>query len=283
MTDSTLAQSATNWQTVLQAWAWPVTVLLLVLAFLAWVTYSTAAKPFLLIMFGRVRKVTAFGVEFDLSEKAALQTRTNVEAGFDELRQSLKRQFDSLISSQDLNTKLFAVADKAVKPVLSDDAKSSYRCTVHVPDVLFEDALYQLLDYQPSGGGRGRTRSVRLGIIGRCARLGRPDIKSNVTTQNAQLVEQWAMTTAEASAIGRDRRSFAAIPLIDDYNQFLGIFYVDAVPQNAWRDPALDDDPEHHPLYINITSQAREQGLIASLTIIMLEMRKTGPGIRVFK
>ncbi len=91
------------------------------------------------------------------------------------------------------------------------------------------------------------------------------------------------MTTAEASAIGRDRRSFAAIPLIDDYNQFLGIFYVDAVPQNAWRDPALDDDPEHHPLYINITSQAREQGLIASLTIIMLEMRKTGPGIRVFK
>lgn len=284
MPESASAPPDTSWQSVLQAWAWPITILLLVVAFLLWVSYSTAAKPFLVAVFGRVRRVTAFGVEFDLSEKAAIQTRNSVEAGFDEIHQNLKRQFDLLVSTEDLNSKLFAIADQAVRTVLSsEEARNTYRCTIHIPDVLFEDSLYQLLDYQPSGGGRGRTRSVRLGIIGRCARLNRADIKSNVTVQTTQLVEQWAMTTAEASSIGRDRRSFAAIPLFNDHHQLLGIFYVDAKPENAWGDPHLDSDPENHPLCTAVRDKATDQGVIAALGKIMTEMRKKGPGIRIHK
>jgi hypothetical protein len=281
MPESAIANPDMSWQSVLQSWAWPITVLLIVVAFLLWVTYSTAAKPFLVFLFGRVRRVTAFGVEFDLSEKAAIQTRTSVEAGFDEIRQNLKRQFDLLVSTEDLNNKLGVIA-QAIKNLTSPAAQKSYRCTIHIPDVLFEDSLYQLLDYQPSGGGRGRTRSVRVGMIGRCARLNRADIKSDVTTQPSQLIEEWAMTIAEAASIGRDRQSFAAIPLFDDHHQLLGIFYADAKPDGAWGNLGKRK-PHFHPLYNMVISEANKQGVIVALGNIMAEMRKLGPGIRIYK
>jgi hypothetical protein len=221
-----------NWQPVAEAWAWPFTVLLIAISFLAWLTYSTAARPFLSALFGRIRKITAFGVEFDLSAKAAIQTRTNVEAGFDELRSKVKRQFDMLIDSEGLNSKLLNLAENAVfKNLTSDEAKRSYRCTIHIQDTLFEDVLYQLLDYYPQGGGRGRTRSIRFGIIGRCARLNQPDVQADVTTNTEKLIESWSMTPGEAANVGRDRRSFAAIPLLDTDHALLGIFYVDARPR----------------------------------------------------
>lgn len=147
-----------GWTAVLQAWAWPLAALIIVLSFLIWVSFSTAALPMLKIVFGRVRRVSAFGVEFDLTPKAALQTQTNVEAGFGELRQRLNREFDAQVNAEQLNNKLLTIVRLAVHPMLTDEARKSFRCTVHVPDVLFEDALLQLLDYQPSGGGRSRAR-----------------------------------------------------------------------------------------------------------------------------
>jgi len=282
MSGGTVAQSTSTLAPVLEAWAWPVAALLAVLAVLAWVTFSTAARPVLGILFGRVRRISAFGVEFDLSQAAAIRTRTNVEAGFDELRSKLKRQFDALIDSEGLNNKLLDIAENVVRPHLMPKAARTYRCTIHIHDVLFEDALYQLLDYYPSGGGRGRTRSVRFGIIGRCARLNQPDMQADVTTNAEKLVEAWAMTTAEAAVVGSDRRSFAAIPLFDEYRQFLGIFYVDAVPHNAWR-PRLGGEFDGHPLCDSIQDYANQNGLIAALSRIMSEMRKTGPRLRLIK
>ena len=267
-------------ETFWQAWAWPITILILVLAFLAWVTYSTAAQPFLKIVFGRVRRVTAFGVEFDLSEKAALQTRTNVEAGFKELRQKLTREFDSQVDAELLDNKLLYIAKNVIEPMLAtDEAKRTYRCSVHVPDVLFEDALYQLLDYQPTGGGRGRTRSVRFGIIGTCWRLGHSDVQPDVTTNAAELVKAWAMTTSEAAVVGRDRRSFIAVPLVNTDHQPVGVFYVDAVPQNAWKNAPVPG--QEHPICQQIADQAKEIGLVAALSRIMKVMRRTGPRVRL--
>jgi len=282
MSGGTVAQSMSSWASVLEAWAWPGAVLLAVVAILVWVTYSTAARPVLGILFGRVRRISAFGVEFDLSQAAAVQTRTNVEAGFDELRSKLKRQFDALVDSEGLNNKLLDMAENAVRPYLISKAARTYRCTIHIQDVLFEDALYQLLDYYPSGGGRGRTRSVRFGIIGRCARLNQPDMQADVTTNAEKLVEAWAMTTAEAAVVGRDRRSFAAIPLFDGHRQFLGIFYVDAVPRNAWVPPPRAEF-DGHPLCDRIQDYADQCGLTAALSRIMSEMRRTGPRLRLIK
>jgi hypothetical protein len=277
-----LTLAAVGWTSVLQAWAWPLAVLLLVVSFLIWVTFSTAAKPFLKIIFGRVRRITAFGVEFDLTDKSARQTRANVETGFNELRRKLNRQFDWLVNVELLNNKLLAIARQAVEPNLaSDQAKRTYRCTVHVPDALFEDALYQLLDYQPIGGGRGRARSVRFGIIGTCWRLGHADVQPDVATNAVQLIKDWAMTTSEAAVVGRDRRSFIAVPLFDTDSQPLGVFYVDAVPEKAWKDPPPGE--QEYPICKAIIDEAQETGLVASLSRIMYAMRQAGPGIRLME
>src|SRR5262249_9484988 len=105
------AQPLPVWASVLRAWAWPTVVLLAVILVLVWLTVSTAAIPVLRILFGRVRRISAFGVEFDLSHASAVQTRTNVESGFDELRTKLKRQFDALIDVEGLNSKLLNMAE----------------------------------------------------------------------------------------------------------------------------------------------------------------------------
>lgn len=278
------ASPPASWQAVVEAWSWPLTVLIIALSFLVWITYSTAAKPFLLTLFGRIRRISAFGVEFDLTPRAAVQTRTNVETGFDELRGKIKRQFDMLIDSESLNSKLLSVAENVVYPRLSsDDAKRSYRCTIHIQDILFEDALYQLLDYYPQGGGRGRTRSIRFGIIGRAARLNQSDIQSDVTTNSEKLIEAWSMTPGEVAIVGRDRRSFAAVPLYDSSRTLLGIFYVDARPSNAWADPPLDVPAPDHPLCEAIVAGADQYGLIKALSIVVTKMRETGPRIRILK
>jgi hypothetical protein len=277
--------AAVGWTTVLQAWAWPLVILIVVLAFLIWVSASTAALPMLKIVFGRVRRVSAFGVEFDLTQKAAQQTQTNVEAGFGELRQRLNRKFDSYVDEEQLNSKLLTIVSLAVHPALTDEAKKSYRCTVHVPDVLFQDSLLQLLDYQPSGGGRGRAFSARFGIIGKCWRSGEPDIQSDVATHAVELIKEWAMTTAEALDVGHGRSSFAAVPLFDKHKQPVGVLYVDALPKDAWSTPqeAGKKTSHDHPLCQEIAKHAHEVGLVDSLVTIMGHMRKTGPRIRLYK
>ena len=272
-----------TWPAVAEAWAWPFTILLIAFLFLAWLTYSTAARPFLLALFGRIRRITAFGVEFDLSTAAAIQTRTNVEAGFDELRSKVKRQFDMLVDSEGLNNKLLRLADDVVcQHLSSDEAKRSYRCTIHIQDALFEDVLYQLLDYYPGGGGRGRTRSIRFGIIGRCARSNQPDIQQDVTTNTEKLIEAWSMTPGEAAIVGRDRRSFAAIPLFDRDRALLGILYIDARPSDAW-DPPYSGPTHEHPLCRDIVAYADQYGLTAALSRVVIRMREAGPRIRILK
>lgn len=282
MPGGSIAVSQPAWVALAEAWAWPLATLFLVAVVLIWITVSTAAKPILTVMFGRVRRISAFGVEFDLTQAAAMQTRTNVEAGFDELRTKLKRQFDALIDGEGLNNKLMDMAENVVRPHLTQEAGRSFRCTIHIQDVLFEDALYQLLDYYPLGGGRGRTHSIRFGMIGRCARLSQPDIQADVTTNAAKLIESWAMTTAEAAIVGRDRQSFAAVPLFDEDRQLLGIFYVDAVPRGAWV-PEPEADVATHSLCRSIEEHSRRCGLAPALARIMSEMRKTGPRLRLIK
>ena len=61
------------------------------------------------------------------------------------------------------------VVQTAILPHLTDEAKRSYRVTIHIPDVLFEDALYQLLDYYPAargGAAHSPLVSVSLAALG---------------------------------------------------------------------------------------------------------------------
>jgi hypothetical protein len=87
---------------------------------------------------------------------------------------------------------------------------STFRCTIHVSDILFADDLYQLLNHYPRSGGSGvgRRFSVRYGIIGRAWRLNQHQGEGDARAESKEdLVRYWGMTQEEAEAISRHRPS----------------------------------------------------------------------------
>lgn len=128
------------------------------------------------------------------------------------------------------------VIDKALKPLidetlLTDDDPFQYRVTLHMPDTLQKESLYQLIEYYPPGPfpeARGRRKSIRFGAIGKAWRLQRSEYSPTVSTKREQLIEDWGMTGEEADQAGRGRQTFLAVIIVDSAKNPLGIFYMDA-------------------------------------------------------
>lgn len=136
-----------------------------------------------------------------------------------------------------------------MRTVLRDGEREAekFRATVHVEDALVRNALYQLVDYWPSGKGAGRRFSVRFGILGRAWRLGYSLYASDVPVSEDRggrqrmkdvdgekaLIEQWGMTRAQARTAATGQRSFVCIVLHDE-GQRVGILYMDAQPARAF-------------------------------------------------
>jgi hypothetical protein len=111
------------------------------------------------------------------------------------------------------------------------------RTTLHVPDVVFEGYLYQILDYQPDRGGRGRRWSERYGILGRAWRMDRsvfadhalgqrlPKIPKETATKT--LLRDWGMNSGEAEEGAKGfRQSYLCLILRVDRRQ-VGVLYMD--------------------------------------------------------
>lgn len=134
--------------------------------------------------------------------------------------------------------KFEAVIEKALKPMLDEsllkaDDPYLFRVTLHMPDTLQPEALYQLVDYYPQGPfakTRGRRLSIRFGAIGKAWRLQRSVYSPTVPTDQEGLIKDWGMTANEAEKAGRDRQTFLAVIITDASKVPLGIFYMDAKP-----------------------------------------------------
>jgi hypothetical protein len=157
-------------------------------------------------------------------------------------------------------------------------ASLEFRSTIFVQDVLFEDVIYQLLDYYPKGRGRGRTFSRRFGILGRTWRTGQHETEGRIPAEVDDLVRYWGMTSDEAARAGQGRHSFSCVVLKETQDSPVGVLYLDAREPDAFgSSPA-----EHEQLYASILQGAKRYGLIASLVEVHKEMRRRGPAIRVF-
>ena len=248
---------------------WPAIVLLL-LIYLLLSNHATRRVGELLKPF---RSIKLFGAEFVLSEEGAREVATNVEASFAAYRQKVKREFDRQAQVYNLRKKLEGVLKSDnVKSVL--DNAPGYRCTLHVPDILFDETMYQLLDYYPAGGGRGRTWSARRGIIGRAWRLDESETQGSVPTDSRDLVLGWGMTTDEAAAAGQGRKSFSCVVLRDADQTAVGIFYLDAKKEDAF-------GVDHQELHSAITKACQEKGLTSALANLYQELSRRGPIIDV--
>jgi hypothetical protein len=263
-------QNLLNLLTIILSWP-AIVVVLLVFFLFSWTApyrVRRLLKPF--------RSLKLFGTEFVLSEEVG----TDAEQAIEILRKQVKRQFDTLIEINDIRAKLEEVIGQ-IKPFIFKRGKiNSLRCTLHVPDILFADTLYQLLDYYPLGGGRGRTFSSRFGIIGLCWRSRMDQIKGMVPTDSQKLILEWGMTNEQAAGSGEGRQSFLALVLRDESESAVAIFYMDAKEENVFGADAGDEE-FRSTLKQKITQESERKGLIVSLAKMRDALSDRRPAIHI--
>lgn len=267
-----------GWAEFLSSLFWPL-VILIIFLFL-WINprrLRELLRPF--------RSLKMFGAEFVLSEKLSEEIGKDAEEAFILYRKQAKREYDRLVDRYDLRQKLESVIQSDVTRVLGSVHNiPGFRCTIHVPDILFKDTIYQLLDYYPTGGRRGRAWSARFGMIGKAWRLRESEIRGSVPTDARKLMLEWGMTSEEAAASGQGRKSFACVVLRDGEvmageGTAVGIFYMDSTEENAFG----SDTATQKRLQRVILDGCRKRGLTNDLAKLRQELQSRSPMIKIYE
>jgi len=266
--------------------SWPLLVALLV----AYLVFSRFAPYRIARVLRPFRSVKLFGAEFQLSEEVGADAEQAIEI----LRKQAKRQIDVLVETYAVRAKLEAVVHDVQEALRVRGTFKDLRFTLHTPDILFADTLYQLVDYYPRGGGRGRTFSFRFGIIGLAWRARRSFVRGEVPTDPEKLVRRWGMSNEEAVASGGGRQSFAAILLNDNEETPIAIFYMDTSEKHAFgadnaeesdeqtTDPKTRAEREFRDNLIKLVLEVcKQKGLIASLAKIGDSLSDRRPSIHI--
>jgi len=148
-------------------------------------------------VFGSMRRVKAFGVEFELAEEQGRRTKAALEEVFGDYRREVEKEFERQIERYDVPRLFQVLAENAIKPYVGKRGKT-YRCAIYVPDIVFKNVLYRLTNYYPTGGGAGSIYASRYGIIGRSWRLDK-GLQEDVPSDNEELIVKWGMTLEEAA------------------------------------------------------------------------------------
>jgi hypothetical protein len=252
--------------------AWPL-ALLFALAMIGWNSrlrriFGTGTRL--------VRKVSAGGIEMEISAEAVDEIRDKLRASFRELVGSARDEFERMADLQDLDRHLEAVVEGALLPKVTGTRPGGLRATVHVRDIVFRDYLYQLVAYYPLGGGAHRRFSQRYGIIGRSWRSGKSHGTGDAFGARASsetLIEEWGMTRDETHGVLNSRPSCLSVLLRVD-SVPVGILYIDSTARDAFGDTKaaqeLVDSLETHPLVVK---------LAASVERTLTPLRVGGPNL----
>jgi hypothetical protein len=267
---------------LIQAAAWPTVVGLAALL----LARTPSGLQFIRSATARISKVSVAGIDVELTEAAATNIHYSLETSFTEYRKRLNSEYDRQVRMRQVDDKLALVADRAVNEAFGDKPPPGYRCTIHVPDVLFAHTLYELLDYYPIGGGRGRTFSMRYGMIGRTWRLKdaeRWQLEGDVFEGNKDptvLLDKWSMTPAEAKdAAQAGITAFVSIVLREDPSKpAIGILYFDSKTARAFGE---NEKPEDFAVKALVASN--EAGLTRDIAQLGFDMRRVGPMIEASK
>jgi hypothetical protein len=280
---------ATNWVDFGVALVWPLFAIL-VIALLSTGPGRQLVRPLLARL--KTFKVGAFA--FELTEEGATEARGTIEDNFRSYRTTIQREYDRQAHIYSIPEKHSAVMDHLrERGLLEKSVWRNLRSTIHVPDILFDDTLYQLLDYYPAGGGAGRAFPVRRGIIGLAWRKRDDEVEGTVPVGKPEnLIVYWGMTRDEVTAAGQGRKSFLCVVLRDKAKSPVGVFYLDsrddkafgAVPNERNPEPKVspEDEEKANAIISAIKSCADELKLTDALGTLGMAMRSRGPQVRIF-
>lgn len=258
------------------------------LAFWAWL-FGWPGLVFIVLTFftiwpNRLRRLLSpfdslnlFGAEFVLSRVGGEE----VEERLARLRKIEQEKFDKTVNERQIDRKHHALIDEYMRPVIPGFNSLQIRSTIHVQDLLFEDALYQLLDYYPSqGSGRGRSFSSRRGIIGKAWRLSESQYAEVVPSSERELILEWGMTDSEADTAGHNRHSFGCV-ILRSGGEKLGLIYFDSPVKRAFGND--HNDPTWKTLEEALTKGVIETGIIADLRSLNRELIRSSAYIAIFE
>jgi hypothetical protein len=218
----------------------------------------------------------AFKKEMGDAQKIVTKTNKEIEEAYSAAKTYVVQlrdayQVDKLVA--DLAARIAVV----IGPQCPDD----YRLTVYVPDLVFSDRLYQLVEYYDNRGRRitegrfGRAFSIRYGIIGRVWRSGVAEVEGELisTEDRAQIgdsndvrelerfiARRWGLTLDEAVRV-RPYQSYGAMR-IDRGDKPLGVVFFDSKKKNAFGDSdiakKINDAVQDSDLAISLLEISRE-------------------------
>lgn len=260
--------------------AWPLAAFLIV-----WLLFKSPGVPARikdLVSNFKTLEVAGFKLE------RADEVRESVEESFAVYRKQVNDLYDRVANKKDLeqrvaklfgtDSKILAEINKARKAAEPDaPGLTDFRCTIHVPDLLFAETFYQLLNYfpsQPNQITKGRTWSYRFGFIGRTWRTEKSAI-ARVAASVDDLIDEWGMTRAEASG-AQDRKSFLGVLIRDDDDEAVGLFYMDSKEENAF------GAVSNQALCDSILAILVETKIRKDLISIEKELSSRAPKIRIY-
>lgn len=280
---------ATNWVDFGVALVWPIFAIL----FFA-LALTRPGRQLVRPILARLKTFKVGAFEFDLTPDGATEARGTIEDNFRSYRTTIQREYDRQAHIYSIPEKHSAVMEKLRNRELLDEGVwLDLRSTIHVPDILFHDTLYQLLDYYPAGAGGGRAFPVRRGILGLAWRKRQDQVEGTVPVGNpGNLIVFWGMTSDEATAAGQGRQSFLCVVLRDDTKSPVAVFYLDSRKERAFgavkneRNPDVPDEGEDakkaRSIIRAIKECAEELKLTDALGTLGREMRSRGPEVRIF-
>ena len=264
-----------NWGTIV----WPVVVLIIAL----YLMFSRNGSRRISEIFRRFKSVKMFGAEFVLTEEGRQEVTQSTREAFHTYRSQARAEYERLVGLNNIRGKLEQVISsvevKSNGKLVKIKEIEDIRFTIHVPDAVFAETMYQLLDYYPKGGGVGRTWSVRYGILGKAWRTGKSFTVESVPTTEEELIRDWGMTKEEATAAGRGRESFSCVILYSEENTPVGAFYMDALKEKAFGGMGSSELDQFHK---NIILACKKSGLIAGLDNINRDLLARGPRINIY-
>jgi hypothetical protein len=237
----------------------------------------------------RVTKFKGGGVEFEFSPERAREVQASFKESYAGFVDAAKGEYDRQVGARELNLRLGdTLRQLQTKHLLR--LPPNWRATIHVPDIVFDGFLYQLLDYCPSGRGSGRRFSQRFGIIGRVWReqesLGEGDalqLGGSLEDTPKALVAHWGMTWNEAQESRSARPSFlcvllrgSALEKRGERRAPVGILYLDSEEKNGY---GKTDDATK--LARQLESTAEVLSLASDVEAIMNQLRTSATTLKI--
>src|SRR6266567_1135693 len=252
--------------------SWPFLVLIL----FAYLLFSKNAPSRLQSLFKPFASFKLLGQEFVMSREGG----ENVEDGINLIRSEIENTLDKEVYDLGLKTKHENLVDQIIASMVVNFQDLKVRSTLYVLDRLFDETVYQLVDYYPTQAvpGRSRTYSTRYGIIGKTWRSEESQYDATVPTAEGQLILEWGMTLEEAKKAAHGRQSFGCVALKNSRTSLVALLYLDAPQPNAFGDKA-----SWQKLEGVVQVDAAKSQLIAGLDIIHSQTLHKGPRIHTRK